>query len=126
MAQRKKVPNRPTRPRARRSRPQGESVVELQSRLDQAFHQEDLGALALKARPVDLDVPEIRDGASDAELIATARIYALRVFLARGGHETMDQACDALGVSDQELWNRALLAAGLPPSPLPEHIHVPG
>ena len=100
-------------------------MVQLLGRLNQAYPGEELAASAQRARPVDLEDPEVRESASDAELIATARVYALRVFLARSGHETMAEACDEMGLSDQELWDRALLDAGLPPSPLPEHIHVP-
>ncbi|MEM7225205.1 MAG: hypothetical protein AAF495_19660 [Pseudomonadota bacterium] len=125
MARRKDASKTAPRPRARRSRSRGESVVELQGRLTAAFPGPDLAAEAQRVQPVNLDRPEVRESASDAELIATARVYALRVFLARNGHETMAQACDELGLSDQELWDRALLDAGLPPSPLPDHIHIP-
>ena len=120
MARRKTASKTLSRPRA------AESVTELMSRLSDAFPEEDLSAAARRARPVDLEVPAVRASASDAELIATARIYALRVFLARGGHTSLAQARDALGLSDQELWDRALDAAGLPPAPLPDHIHLPG
>ena len=93
----------------------GESVSELLGRLGQAF----------PGVPEALGGPAATHKMSDSELIATARVYALRVFLARAGFDTMAQACKSLGLSDQQVWDRALIEAGLPVAPLPDRLQLP-
>ena len=53
-----------------------------------------------------------------------AQIKAVRDFLARACYANIAEGCQHLGLQPQELWDKIMREANLPPSEMPETIQV--